>query len=280
MGAVCGCFPSKKMKADKEPLLGHISESGLDSAKRLVTWLNTEASGGEPQITEERIQDLCVLAYSDQIDHKEAAAVSFVELCQRMTQPVPEMMLPPIIKLLQSPEYEVAIKSEYILILTIGVGTGGIFWVISNFINFTYSILHQSSLVLCKVISTIASCPYHSISHQLFLIISQVQKPASLALTHLATRGPAQNKIMVVQSGALSALISLLESPHDDIRCNASGCITTLATLDTTKRQIAVQGAIPPLITLIRNTDINKHAILRNATGALLNLSHIEINRL
>lgn len=128
-------------------------------------------------------------------------------------------------------------------------------------------------------------CFYHHsnmmdhISVNLCNVFSQVQKPASLALTHLATRGPAQNKILIVQSGALSALIALLQSPHDDIRCNASGCITTLATLDTTKRQIAVQGAIPPLIVLIQNTDIKKHAILRNATGALLNLSHIEINR-
>ena len=84
---------------------------------------------------------------------------------------------------------------------------------------------------------------------------------------------------MVVQSGALSALLPLLKSPHDDIRCNVCGCITTLATLDATKRQIVVQGAIPPLIDLIRNTDITKDAILRNAAGALLNLSHVEINR-
>ena len=128
MGAACGCFPSKKMRADKEPLLGQTVESGLDSAKRLVNWLSTEASGGEPQITEERIQDLCVLAYSDKLDHKEAAAVSFVELCQRMTQPVPEMMLPPIIKLLQSPEYEVT-KQRGIL--------GNI-----QFSNIPYYILH------------------------------------------------------------------------------------------------------------------------------------------
>lgn len=108
MGTACGCFPKKGSKSDKQPLLGHNEETGLDSAKRLVDWLSVEPPGTEPRITEDRIQDLCNLAYSDQIDRKEAAAVSFVELCQRMTQPVPEMMLPPIIKLLQSPDYEVA----------------------------------------------------------------------------------------------------------------------------------------------------------------------------
>ena len=106
-----GCFPSKKTpKSDKEPLLSPNEETGLDSAKRLVAWLSTESSSSEPQITEQRVRDLCVLAYSDQVDRNEAAAVSFVELCQRMTQPVPEMMLPPMIKLLQSPEYEVELQ--------------------------------------------------------------------------------------------------------------------------------------------------------------------------
>ena len=140
MGAVCGCVPNKKMKADKEPLLKHSLESGVDSAKRLVNWLSTEGSG-EPQITEERIQDLCVLAYSDQLDHKEAAAASFVELCQRMTQPVPEMMLPPIIKLLQSPEYEVA-NEQTNLSINWEEYRGGILGNIQLIENIPYYILH------------------------------------------------------------------------------------------------------------------------------------------
>lgn len=60
-------------------------------------------------------------------------------------------------------------------------------------------------------------------------------------------------------------------SPNVEVQCNAVGCITNLATHEENKAKIARSGALGPLIRLAKSKDMR---VQRNATGALLNMTH------
>lgn len=80
-------------------------------------------------------------------------------------------------------------------------------------------------------------------------------------------------------------------SPNVEVQCNAVGCVTNLAThgllpslthskyrhlmfydfTDDNKTKIAKSGALVPLTRLARSKDMR---VQRNATGALLNMTH------
>jgi len=69
----------------------------------------------------------------------------------------------------------------------------------------------------------------------------------------------------------LAALIRQMNSPHIEVQCNAVGCVTNLATHEDNKAKIAKSGALAPLTKLARSKDTR---VQRNATGALLNMTH------
>lgn len=75
-------------------------------------------------------------------------------------------------------------------------------------------------------------------------------------------------------------------SPNVEVQCNAVGCVTNLAThgefsfvflearahvVDENKTAIAKSGALVPLTRLAKSKDMR---VQRNATGALLNMTH------
>ena len=60
-------------------------------------------------------------------------------------------------------------------------------------------------------------------------------------------------------------------SPNVEVQCNAVGCITNLATHEDNKAKIARSGALGPLTRLAKSKDMR---VQRNATGALLNMTH------
>lgn len=143
----------------------------------------------------------------------------------------------------------------------------------------------------------------------LFLLSSldtEVQRAASAALGNLAVnsalsmlspspcrpphlRSIAENKLLIVKLGGLEPLIRQMLSPNVEVQCNAVGCVTNLATHGTSsylpplmklaaqtapddnKTKIAKSGALVPLTRLARSKDMR---VQRNATGALLNMTH------
>lgn len=102
----------------------------------------------------------------------------------------------------------------------------------------------------------------------------------------------AENKLLIVKLGGLEQLIRQMASPNVEVQCNAVGCITNLAThgkswmnntriyshwyslvytLDDNKARIAKSDALRLLVDLARSKD---QRVQRNATGALLNMTH------
>jgi vacuolar protein 8 len=69
----------------------------------------------------------------------------------------------------------------------------------------------------------------------------------------------------------LVSLIRQMNSPNVEVQCNAVGCITNLATHEENKAKIAKSGALGPLTKLAKSKDMR---VQRNATGALLNMTH------
>lgn len=117
-----------------------------------------------------------------------------------------------------------------------------------------------------------------------------------LRLTHADHSPPADNKLLIVKLGGLEPLIRQMLSPNVEVQCNAVGCVTNLAThgmymrphnspsmvdltpnphahtrADDNKTKIAMSGALVPLTRLARSKDMR---VQRNATGALLNMTH------
>ncbi|RKO90011.1 armadillo-type protein, partial [Blyttiomyces helicus] len=101
---------------------------------------------------------------------------------------------------------------------------------------------------------------------------AEVQRAAAAALGNLAV--DSENKVWIVELGGLEPLVHLMQSPNVEVQCNAVGCITNLATHDENKSKIARSGALFPLTRLARSRDIR-----RNATGALLNMTHTDETR-
>lgn len=66
-------------------------------------------------------------------------------------------------------------------------------------------------------------------------------------------------------------MIRQMMSPNVEVQCNAVGCITNLATHEDNKAKIARSGALGPLTRLAKSKDLR---VQRNATGALLNMTH------
>lgn len=62
-----------------------------------------------------------------------------------------------------------------------------------------------------------------------------------------------------------------MRSSNVEVQCNAVGCITNLATHEENKAKIARSGALGPLTRLAKSRDMR---VQRNATGALLNMTH------
>lgn len=62
-----------------------------------------------------------------------------------------------------------------------------------------------------------------------------------------------------------------MNSSNVEVQCNAVGCITNLATHEDNKAKIARSGALGPLTRLAKSKDMR---VQRNATGALLNMTH------
>ncbi|KAJ0965391.1 hypothetical protein J5N97_026529 [Dioscorea zingiberensis] len=75
-----------------------------------------------------------------------------------------------------------------------------------------------------------------------------IQNNAVAALVNLSLEP--RNKVPVMRSGAVPALVEVLRCGHDEARDNAAGAIFSLSLEDDNKAAIGVLGAVPPLLHL------------------------------
>jgi vacuolar protein 8 len=182
---------------------------------------------------------LTTLSFSDNVDLQRSAALAFAEITEKEVRPVGRDTLDPILFLLSSHDTEVQ-RAASAALGNLAVNS------------------KQSHTIITVVLITI--------------------------LMPLA-----ENKLLIVKLGGLEPLIRQMLSPNVEVQCNAVGCVTNLAThgakvspeiqltvwlvdvSDDNKTKIAKSGALVPLTRLARSKDMR---VQRNATGALLNMTH------
>ncbi|KAM0941789.1 putative U box domain, armadillo-like helical, Zinc finger, RING/FYVE/PHD-type [Dioscorea sansibarensis] len=111
------------------------------------------------------------------------------------------------------------------------------------------------------------------------MLVSQyesIQANAVAALVNLSLE--AKNKVPVVRSGAVPALVAVLRCGHDEARDHAAGAIFSLAMEDENKAAIGVLGAVPPLIHLFCRS-VEKDLARRDAGMAIYHLCLASSNR-
>ena len=181
---------------------------------------------------------MTTLSFSDNVDLQRSAALAFAEITEKEVRPVGRDTLDPILFLLSSHDTEVQRAAS-------------------------------AALGNLAVNSKLDS-PFYA--HSIFVTIFS-----------------ADNKLLIVKLGGLEPLIRQMLSPNVEVQCNAVGCVTNLAThgpfvtkratrtdliffsVDDNKTKIAKSGALVPLTRLARSKDMR---VQRNATGALLNMTH------
>ncbi|KAH0838481.1 armadillo-type protein [Lanmaoa asiatica] len=194
---------------------------------------------------------LTTLSFSDNVDLQRSAALAFAEITEKEVRPVGRDTLDPILFLLSSQDTEVQ---------------------------------RAASAALGN------------------LAVNSMFRSCFLRTTHVDHFPPADNKLLIVKLGGLEPLIRQMLSPNVEVQCNAVGCVTNLAThgvylrpdnvsslmvcltshphssprADDNKTKIAKSGALVPLTRLARSKDMR---VQRNATGALLNMTHSDENR-
>ena len=181
---------------------------------------------------------MTTLSFSDNVDLQRSAALAFAEITEKEVRPVGRDTLDPILFLLSSHDTEVQRAASAAL---------------------------GNLAVNSACIQNLFECP---------LTISSFCQ--------------ADNKLLIVKLGGLEPLIRQMLSPNVEVQCNAVGCVTNLAThgwfssrqrrflfisfkSDDNKTKIAKSGALVPLTRLARSKDMR---VQRNATGALLNMTH------
>ncbi|KAL7749197.1 c-5 sterol desaturase [Sorochytrium milnesiophthora] len=105
---------------------------------------------------------------------------------------------------------------------------------------------------------------------------AEIQRASSAALGNLAVI--AENRPIIVRMGFLKIIVALCLSEANEVQCNAVGCITNLATDEESKSAIACPELLAPLIEAAKQSADMR--VQRNATGALLNLTHTIQHRL
>ncbi|CAI7995357.1 Vacuolar protein 8 [Geodia barretti] len=83
-GSMGNCFRSHRMSSNiastREPLL---RETERDAVTSLLQYLEQDSNNPHKTISDDKLRDLCTLAYSDNVDLQRSAALCFSELSEK-----------------------------------------------------------------------------------------------------------------------------------------------------------------------------------------------------
>jgi vacuolar protein 8 len=181
------------------------------------------------EITSDRLSALRTLAYSDNVDLQRSAALCFSEISERMTHPVTDGILEPLITLLRSPDVEVQTASSLAL---------------SNFALFGPA-ENKDVIVRGGALQALAE-----------LLLSDnvdVQCNACGCMTTLATSE--RNKHEIANQGTIPSLLKLSRSSDPRVQRNATGALLNLTHLERNRYELARCGAIPVFVSLVQSRD-------------------------
>ncbi|XP_071503216.1 uncharacterized protein [Diadema antillarum] len=238
----CGCYSAYRHYDDDlyEPLL---LDTEREAVKDLLNYLNRECEE-KPTISEERLEALCTLTYSENADLQRSAALCLAEISERLMQPITTKVMEPILVLMESHDVETQKAASLAL---------------SNFALCGHE-SNKSLIVKCGALPVLIK-----------LLSSknvEIQCNACGCITTLATSNT--NKMAIVSCNGVPPLISLTSSPT--FGCNATRLapLLNLTHIDSNRTVLVNHGAVSTFMTLLqsRDTDIQYYC-----AAALSNLA-------
>lgn len=231
----------------REPLL---RETERDAVNNLLKYLEHDETVTYQSLSDDNLQSLSTLAYSDNVDLQRSAALCFSEISERLTDPVLESMLEPLIHLLLSSDVDVQKSSSLAL---------------SNLA------LHGANDNKASIVEAGALRP-------LILLLSadstEVQCNACGCITTLATKEA--NKSEIVRQGAVGPLLKLTRIPDMRVQRNATGALLNLTHLESNREELVQAGAVAAFIQLLDCRDVD---VQFYCAAALSNIAVNEAHR-
>ncbi|XP_030830696.1 vacuolar protein 8 [Strongylocentrotus purpuratus] len=244
----CGCYSKYRHFDDDlyEPLL---LDTEREAVKDLLHYLNREYEE-KPTISEERLEALCTLTYSENADLQRSAALCLAEISERLMQPISAKVMEPILVLMESSDVETQKAASLAL---------------SNFALCGHE-SNKSVIVKCGALPVLIK-----------LLSSnnvEIQCNACGCITTLATSNT--NKMAIVSCNGVPPLMALTTSPDIRVQRNAAGALLNLTHIDSNRTVLVSLGAVTTFLTLLqsRDTDIQYYC-----AAALSNLAVDEKHR-
>jgi vacuolar protein 8 len=210
----------------REPLL---RETERDAVSSLLQYLEQDATNSYRSISDDKLRDLCTLAYSDNVDLQRSAALCFSELSEKLTEPISESQLEPLIHLLLSSDIEVQKASSL---------------AISNLA------LHGPPENKQTIVQARALQPLISL---LSSDSTEVQCNACGCITTLATTEA--NKIEIVEYGAIGPLLALTRVNDSRVQRNTTGALLNLTHIESNREKLVQAGGVAVFVHLLDSKD-------------------------
>ncbi|XP_069106513.1 uncharacterized protein [Argopecten irradians] len=224
----CGCIPLPQQTGslihDSYEMI--LLENERQAVGNLLYYLEHE---GEPVLTEEHVQALSILAFSDNVELQKSAALCFTEISERSKSPLTTGVAKPLVQLLKSKDIQVH----------------------------KLATLALSNFTLCGPASnkeTIGRCG--GIQALVCLLQStnvDVQCNTAGCITTLATTET--NKQQIFEEGAIHPLLKLMRSQDVRVQRNAAGAVLNLTHLQNHRNSLVEEGVIPTLVDLLQCPD-------------------------
>ncbi|ELU07119.1 hypothetical protein CAPTEDRAFT_96157, partial [Capitella teleta] len=180
-------------------------------------------------LTEDRLRDLCVLTYSDNIDLQRSAAQCFAELSQTANAIITEVEMEPLVVLLHSKDALVRRSSSL---------------AVSNYA------IHGPE---CNRVSILNSNVVKPLIGLLESDDVEVQCNTCGCITTLSTTE--RSKEEMVALGIIPPLLLLAQSPDIRVQRNSTGALLNLSHLQPNRNELVEAGAIPIINNILTSPD-------------------------
>eukprot|EP00079_Xenopus_tropicalis_P035996 XP_017949767.1 PREDICTED: vacuolar protein 8-like isoform X3 [Xenopus tropicalis] len=221
----CCCMKPKSFKVRHlyEPVLpNHEKQAAQEFLNHL------EAGLGERQLGKETLDALRILAFSENADLQQSAALYYLHMSQHMTAKLPQEFLEPYQALLQSSDLEVQQMSSLSLV---------------NFLLEGY--LNKELVVQVGLLEPVLELLESG--------DSAVQCNSCACIMMLAVSE--SNREAIGIAGGIRPLLTLAKSYDPRVQQNAVGAILNLTRSEHIKSILCRQGALPVLILLLQSPD-------------------------
>ncbi|OCT78021.1 hypothetical protein XELAEV_18029117mg [Xenopus laevis] len=221
----CCCMKPKGFKVRQlyEPVIqNHEKQAAQEFLNHMETGL------GERQLSKETLDALRILAFSENADLQQSAALYYLHMSQHMTAKLPPEFLEPYQALLQSSDLEVQQMSSLSLV---------------NFLLEGY--LNKELVVQVGLLEPVLELLESG--------DSAVQCNSCACIMMLAVSE--SNREAIGTAGGIRPLLTLAKSYDPRVQQNAVGAILNLTRSENIKNILCSQGALPVLTLLLQSAD-------------------------